>query len=84
METFWGLFEKRIVDMQSNERAILLLLITACFCLVAYAVSLLLQVAKRWEQQDAESPTVPISIRKKLFGAEVADPHHHARVSHTD
>ena len=84
MDFIWGLFEKRISDMRIDEKVFLLLIILACFFLVTYAVSLIVQIVRRMEQQESPGEQVPSSLRAGLMNSEPLRRYDGPRYGHTD
>ena len=84
MQRFWGVFEKRFVDLSMDEKAVLALVILMAIGLVVVAVSVLLQVARRFES-GAEASEATQLLRKGMDRISKIDylPEH-ARQSHSD
>jgi hypothetical protein len=84
MNFVWGLFEKRVGDMRMDEKVFLLLIVVACFCLVAYAMSLIVQIARKMDQQESRDQKMPSSLRASLLNSESLRGYDGPRYGHTD
>ncbi len=84
MTFIWGLFEKRVADMRMDEKVFLLLIILACFCLVTYAMSLIVQIVRKMEQQESPEQQAPASLRAGLLNSEALRRYDGPRYGHTD
>jgi hypothetical protein len=84
MNFIWGLFEKRIADMRMDEKVFLLLIILACFCLVSYAMSLIVQIVRKMDQHESPEQQAQVSLRAGLLNSEALRHYDGPRYGHTD
>ncbi len=85
MDLLWGVFQKRLVDLSSEERVILCLVFLISVCLVMVAFSLVVQVARRLEVKEDLPKRTNLLIRKGLGRvAQIDYRPEHARPAHTD
>ena len=85
MNLLWGVFQKRLVDLSSEERVVLALVIMIGLCLVMIALSLVVQVARRLELDEERTPRFGKLIRKGIgHVAQIDYRPDHARPAHTD
>ena len=81
---FWGIFEKRFVELNTDERVVLALVVLIAVCLVVVAFSLLLQVTRRLEFR-GDTPNTNKLVRKGMGRVAQIDYYpEHARPSHSD
>ena len=85
MNLFWGVFQKRLVDLSSEEQIILCLVLLIGVCLVLVAFSLVVQVARKLEVKEEGSERTNLLIRKGIgHVAQIDYRPEHARPAHTD
>ncbi len=84
MDRFWGIFEKRFVDLSTDERVVLALAVMIAVCFVVVAFSLLLQVARRFDF-GGDTPNTNKLVRKGMGRVAQIDYYQeHPRPSHSD
>ena len=85
MDLLWGVFEKRLIDLSSEERVILSLVFLISACLVMIAFSLVVQVARKLEVKEDRPKSTNVLIRKGIGRvAQIDYRPEHARPAHTD
>jgi hypothetical protein len=82
MEFIWGLFEKRFSDLRLDERVALSLIILLCLCLVVYAISMVVHLARTSDGRVSQK--IPKKALRKGIGQAGGIDDYEPRASHTD
>jgi len=84
MHQFWGIFGKRITQLNVDEKIILTLVVLLAITFLVLSVSAFLQVARRFERTAGSSESEPL-LRKGMERIARTDYYREqARSSHAD
>ena len=82
MDSLVRILGKPFADLTVNEQITLFLLVVACLLFVLYAISVLVQLSKKFEVENTQG--IPRSFKKGLGRAGEVDVYEELRVTHSD